>query len=254
MANASAPSIEDAWNSVALEERLELVAQCQAQGVHAALCFALYMSCIAYGFDQIFFLLFALAGSFLVFPVYAAKKWRQAKPALIMRYLAAHAVCRRYAYGLKFSNYNLVLLFRATLHEQFTNPEQEQLHLAKRGKELGVDLGNNDPIDVWVALLRGGVVILSEQRGGAKLEYCASLMNNLQSKAEPNLEVPGTQLVRLSTTSGNTKDRKVWLTSRYSGALYVFDKQLNRLSYEQKETREREELIRIAIGKRSSGR
>ncbi len=249
MRQISAPGIEDAWNSVTLEERLDLVAKCQAQGVHAALCFGLYMSCVAYGFDEISLLIFAAAGSFLVCPVYAAKKWRQAKPALIMRYLAAHTVCRRYAYGLKFHNYKLVILFRATLHEAFDNPEDEHRYLAQRSKELHMDLANYEPIEVWVALLRGGIVMLSEQRGGAKLEYCCPITNQLQSKTESNPERPGTQLVRLSAAAGTTKGRAVWLTSRYPGALYVFDRQLNRLAYELQEARERDEQIRLALTK-----
>lgn len=246
MAKATALSIEDAWNSVALEERLELVANCQAKGVTAALCFALYMSAIAYGFDQIVMLAFAAAGALLVCPAYAAKKWREYKPALIIKYLAAHSVCRRYAYGLKFPSYSLVLLFRAELNEEFASSEVESFYLKQRSKELGHEILEYQPIPVWVALLRGGVVIISEQRGGAKLEYASSISGISEVVLEEDPKQLGSQIVRMTST-GISKNRKVWLTSRYPGGLYVFERHLNRLYFEYKAALKKDEQLRLAL-------
>ena len=253
MAKSSALSIDDAWNSVALEERLELVTNCQARGIAAALCFGLYMSAISYGFDQIMLLGFAAAGSLLVFPVYAAKKWREQKPVLIMKYLAAHTVCRRYAYGLKFSSYNLVLLFRAELNEEFVSMEEQNRYLKQRSIELGQEILEYEPIAVWVALLRGGVVMISEQRGGAKLEYASTISGINEAALEEDPQRLGTKLVRMSS-SGLARNRKISLTSRYPGVLYVFERQLKRLNVEHKSAEARDEQLRIALSQSKNRR
>ena len=69
-------NINNAWNAVALEERLELISKAQAQGTVAAVASFFLMGAIAYGFDQIWLLAAGAISAFLAFPLFANHRWR----------------------------------------------------------------------------------------------------------------------------------------------------------------------------------
>ena len=219
----SLSSVEGVWNSVCLEERLELIASAQATGVIASLAALLLVGSIAYGFDQIWLLVAGVASSIFVFPLFSSYSWRRGKPALILAYLAVRAVGRRYAYGYHVDDLDIILIYRGQMKEVFADREQEELAKRTVGTEFEARVGEFR--DVWIMLLRGAVVLLSEKAGGAKLEYLTHVtaetvlrdVGKVEDSADHALVVEGV---------GAAKGKIVMISSKYQGAHYVFRKQL----------------------------
>ena len=75
----------------------------------------------------------------------------------------------------------------------------------------------------------------------------------LSQLAEEDPQRLGTKLVRMSS-SGLARNRKISLTSRYPGVLYVFERQLKRLNVEHKSAEARDEQLRIALSQSKNRR
>jgi hypothetical protein len=215
----NALSVNDAWNSVAPEERIRLLAQAQAFGLLAAILSFIFVGSVAYGFDQVALLLVGLAVSFLFFPLFANQYWRREKPKLILSYLAARSVARRYAYGYRFKELDIILIMRGSIERVFNNKEEEEIFkLNSRSME-----NSNYIEDVWICLLRGGIVILSERPGGAKLEFITKIEPSLVCKQDDKKESVTIQGIV------HGEKQQIVLRSNSLGALYVFDRFCNRL-------------------------
>jgi|GEM_PF-5387697 len=216
---------ENAWNTVALEERIQLISKVQAEGILAALTVLLCIGAIAYGFDKIWLLGAGLACAMLTVPIYADYAWRREKPALILAYLAVRSAARRFALSMRFREFDVILIFRAQIPPKNLSPEmieQRQEKIELYGNSIG------EPKDVWVCLLRGGIVVLSEQTGGAHLEFAAPISTGLiLTELEANDEFPKDRIEIVSTISDRTKS--CYISSSFPGALYVFKKQVRRL-------------------------
>lgn len=222
-------SIQNAWNAVTLEERLELVSRCKAVGIISGVGFILLTGSISYGFDQIWLLPAALAGAFLVGPLFSSYKWRNGKPELILNYLAARSVARRYALGLNFSDIDIVLIFKAEIRQIFASEEEKQIYMQNRSEANKVDEWN----PVWICLMRGGTIALREDRGGAKLQFFTPITAETSSKIE-ELDASHAKMV-LIEGSGVSKGVNIQMRSQHPGALYVFEKRLHALIEEQLE-------------------
>jgi len=241
MAAGSKFAIDDVWQSVALEERLELISRCQASGFLAATVNLMVVGSIAYGLDKIWLLVAALASSSFVFPLFSSFTWRSGKPSLILAYLAVRTMARRYAYSYDFPNLDIVLIFKGSYKELFDNREQEELYKQKQKidyDEMGAEFKN-----VWVVLMRGGMLLMSERRGGAKVEFASMISHESVVK---NTEKDLHQGERGCIIEGvaQSKGRKILLKSRYKGAHYVFEKQLGTLIEECLKTQESIEKLR----------
>ncbi len=223
---AGSLSVNDAWHSVSLEERLELIARSQAYGIAAAMLSMLLMGTIAYGFDQIWLLAGGAALSVLVIPFFSDYSWRQDKPKLILNYLAVRSVARRYAYGYEIPDINIVLIFRGKMKHLFANKEEEELF--KQSQEVDFYTNNSREKDVWICLLQSGIVILSERPGGARLEYVTAITPNVRVRKPTSTEEAKPESVVIEGI-GSALGRTVAINSKYPGALYVFEKQLDRL-------------------------
>ena len=226
MAKAESINLKNAWNSVALEERLELVSRAQAEGIIAAMASIFLIGSIAYGFDEIWLLGGGLIASLLVMPLFASYSWRKNKPAAVLSYLAVRSVARRYAFGFNISDLSIILIFRGILEERYENQETEMAIRQHESVEYDQSSGTQKP--VWICLMRGGFVALSEKTGGAKLEFVGAVDPNLVCrKPTPQENAPERSVVIQGT--GSYRGRKVIISSNYPGALYVFEKQLGRL-------------------------
>src|SRR5262249_49173962 len=141
----------------------------QATGIIASVASLLLIGSIAYGFDQIWLLAGGAASSIFIFPLFSSYAWRRGKPALILAYLAVRAVGRRYAYGYSVDDLDIIIIYRGVMKEVFQDREQEEQAKRTQGSEFEGRVG--ELRDVWIMLLRGAVVLLSEKPGGAKLEF-----------------------------------------------------------------------------------
>ncbi len=222
MANASQLLIEDIWQSVALEERLELISRCQASGFIAALVNLCVVGSIAYGFDKIMLLGVAVAGSFFVFPLFSSYTWRNGKPSIILAYLAVRTIARRYAYSFDFSSLDILLIYRGYAKQIFDSKEDEEVYLQKQ--KVDMDFKGNACKPVWIILMRGGLVVLSEKKGGAKLEFITPFTHeNTIVDAKEDVEAYEKGCIVDGTVQ--SKGKKFLIKSKYKAAQYVLEKQ-----------------------------
>lgn len=239
-------SVDDAWNAVALEERLELVSKAQAHGLIGCSCSVLLIGTIAYGFDAIWLLWAGMATVPFVFPLFASYSWRRGKPALILAYLAVRAVARRYAYGYNLTDLDIVLIYRGTMKELFKSKEEEAL--SKHKQTVDFEAPAEAEKLVWICLLRGGVLVLSERAGGAKLDFISPIVPELNVR-RPRPEEDGPENAVVIEGCHMSKGRVVMISSNAVAAQYVFDKQLEALLTESRRTAERLEALRATKDK-----
>lgn len=240
-------SIDNAWQSVSLEERLELISRAHATGVVASISSMLLIGCVAYGFDKIWLLAVGAASSIFVFPLFTSYSWRREKPALILAYLAVRAVSRRYAYAYNIPDIDIVFIYRTKMKEIFSDVEEEALH--KQQERVDFDTNLEDRKDVWVVLMRGGIVILSEKLGGARLEFSTAITGETVIAKPPANETGWSdRAIRIEGVLAS-KGRAVILDSKYPAAQYVFEKKLQILIEEQKAAIESLEKLRTSMPK-----
>ncbi len=231
-------SIDDVWNTVALEERLELISRAHAQGAIASVVFMVYMGAVAYGVDMIWLLAVAMFGAMLVFSLFSGYVWRTGKPQLILSYLAVRSVARRYAYGYSIPELDVILIFRGQMRELF-----EEGTLDEQKQNVEFDSSSVGDRDVWICLLRGAVLILSERAGGAKLEFIAQVSEEIDCR-KPTAKEDLSDRSIVVQGAGISRGRQVGLSSRYPGAMYVFEKQLLGLIFEHRHAQEKLENLR----------
>lgn len=220
-------SVNYAWNAVPVEERLDMLSKAHASGLMAGIGSILVMGTIGYGFDNIWILAAGVAMSFFLTPMFSSYTWRRTKPAAILAYLAARAVSRRYAYGYDCPELEVILIYRGEYRELFDNREEEELERQRLG-DGSADLMRRKP--VWIALLRGAVVVLSERRGGAKLEFYTPITNEVELRKAKTSEDLSESAVIINGV-GPGAGRTALIDSRSKGAQYVFEKQLGRLIF-----------------------
>ncbi len=237
---ATSLNIENAWNSVALEERVELVAKSQAFGVFCGLFCLISMGSLAYGFNAPSLLIVAVAISFLIGQIFSNRHWRKHKPATIMKYLAVRSLSRRYAIGFNIKNIDIVLIFKGEMREVFKSEEEKK----RAAEALGVNFNEKEDFnkEVWICLLKGGVVILSEHLGGAKLEGILAF-NKDSTYKEPKEEDNASKQSIIISSVGDGRYRSILIDSKYHGALYVFKKKFIKLHEEEKEFREKLKMM-----------
>jgi hypothetical protein len=228
VARGSALSIEKAWNTVALEERIDLIAKSNAEGIVAAVMMLFFMGAVGYGFDNIWVLAAGVPGAMLIAPLFSGASWRKDKPELILKYLAARSVTRRYGYGAGIPDLEVVVIFRGMMRELFASAEEESLR--RQHEDVDIDEPIADDREVWICLMVGGVIIISEKKGGAKLEFASPLAAEVHCKKVNRPDLPP-EAVAING-AGMSKGRKIALWSSSRGAIYVFEKKVNQLVQE----------------------
>jgi hypothetical protein len=241
MANNSRLFIDDIWQSVALEERLELISKCQASGFIAALVNLFVVGSIAYGLDKIWLLAAALGGSFFVFPLFSSYTWRNGKPSIILAYLAVRTIARRYAYSFNFPNIDIILIFKGEAKRVFDSKEQEELY--KQKTKIDLEYSDSPYKKVWVVLMRGGVVVMSEKKGGAKLEFMTTF-NHENTINEVTEDIDSGERACIVDGIAQSKGKKFIIKSRHKAAHYVFEKQYSNIIEEFKKAQESLEKLR----------
>lgn len=243
MAISTSLSIKDAWNVVPVDERLELLARAQAEGLLAGGACLLMMGAIGYGFDIIWILAGGAVGAILVFPLFSSYSWRRTKPKAILEYLAARSVARRYAYEARCGDFDVVLMFKGLLERMYATEEEK--HLAKQRSDLGEASHFDDAKEVWIVLMRGALAILSERYGGAKLEFLSPIAPEMMTRKAKATD-PVSEKAVIVVAAGAKAGQTIALTSKYPASLYVFEKQLVRLVEESVIKKQLAESVRVA--------
>lgn len=222
-------SIQDAWNTVSLEERLEVVSKSQAMAFLSASLLTLVIGSVGYAIDDFNVFLVGAAASVVLLPVFNQRAWVRVQPKLILDYLAARVVTLRFANAHHIARPDILLIFRASMQEL---PDSSSRDPKLRKYNRAVSMFPGSKTSVWVALMKGGIVIFSEQLGGARLEYIHPTSNELAVRKPSAEETRDEQSVVVSHTGKRAKT--ILLSGDYPGALLVFEKQLAKLLQERK--------------------
>jgi hypothetical protein len=205
------------WRKIPVEEKLDLVAAAHGQGIltffsiiwlSAAFAIALQLPWVFWGS-----FLFAPFG----FQFAAGRRYKRSKPAIMLSYLAARSVARRFAYSLNHDDLTLRLLFRGYAYRSIS--AQENLE------------GANDPdahrrFPVWIALFGGSMVVLAEGDQGARPVFMGCLTEKLDIETvngAPGDYSRNKELV-LSYEDRKVGVQKIAIGSRQAAALIAFER------------------------------
>ena len=219
----SALTVKDIWESVSPEERQALFKRSQASGHIAGVTILFLVTAIAIGFEEPWLILAGLLSSYLVVPFAAGHKWRKFKPQIILAYLAVRTVARRYGLANRFKQLDSILTFRSTLK-----------HTTRMRIERNEELPEWED-EVWVSLLNGGLIIISEQPGGAKLELASAIAPEIECRLEEAETDYGLTRVFLSNIDNSNKGKVMILSSYHSTPLKIFVKTLKNLTMRETE-------------------
>lgn len=184
-------------------------------------------------------LIFGILAAISASPIFAHRFWRRYKPLTILKYLAARSVSRRYAYGFEIRDLEMVFLYRGLYREKFETEEDEAKERERRAMH-GEDLDLNNPIPVWVSLFRGGLVLMSEHDGGAKLEFIAKVTPELVLRPANENESLQKHAVYIEG-HGDGRPRSIIIECKYQSSLYVFKQRLLALVEECKIARKKKQ-------------
>jgi hypothetical protein len=212
------------WNMVPPEEKLELLAKSHVSGIYTSVILCAVCFTLAIAFKAQWLVWGSLCLSPLVFQSGAAKAWRGLKPKVLLEYLAARSVARRFAYAANAQALDVELLFRGKVME-LREGETPDLSEAIDSIEK-----NNREAIAWIGLLRDSIVAFKEGPGGGTLQFVSitdrrlevSGKNSDNSKAEYSSK----REVFIKFTKGFGKSASYRITSEYPVALNAFEKKL----------------------------
>ena len=214
------------WRVIPPEEKIEAMAQAHSRGIMTSLCIILLGCTLAVGFK--FSLL--MWGSFLlaplIFQMTAGKAWRDIRPRIMLEYLAARSAARRYAFAAGSKELDLNLMFRAQM--VLEKPESEDGPGADLQRRLQEATDQIREVQVWVALFKDTVVLMSEEPGGAKLQFSHMLDDKLvvagDSESESESDYSEDRRVAITAQDKLWNGRTFKLQSKYPAALVVLEK------------------------------
>lgn len=220
----------DIWRQIPPEEKLAMMAKAQSKGLLMALLLIVIGCTCAVGLQIPSLIWGSLLSSPLVFQFTANRVWRDVKPATVLRYLAARSAARRYAFSQKSKDLDIKLIFRGKLERIFSDDNPQDA--------LEAAIAKNLEAEVWIALFPDTIVMISEARGGAKLEFGYPINEKLQMRSESesgqdytnNKEIylgyPTTKLSDVLIGKSDEHYVNFKLTSPYPAALLVFEKRI----------------------------
>lgn len=211
---------KEIWRQIAPEEKFDLIHRAHAKGVMVCLIWIIIAGTLAVGLKASWLMWGSLIASPLLFQFASGKEWRTVRPRAMLEFLAARAAARRYAFMIQSKELDLNLMFRSRLSHEFKDEEG-------RLKELEATIEHNRETEVWVALFKDSVVMMSEKAGGAKLEF------GHLTDSELKLEVSGDEneysterRLFLEYTDRRGATKRVKIGGKYPAALAVFERRL----------------------------
>ncbi|MCB0334975.1 MAG: hypothetical protein KDD62_01675 [Bdellovibrionales bacterium] len=231
MMDADVLNKTEAWRQIPPEIKLEMMNKAHAKGVFAVLMAIATATTCTIALKQMYIFWSCVIISPFIFQFATGKAWRAIKPVIMLQFLAVRSAARRFAYQTKSRDLDLRLVFPGELEKVFDSDDVQQ------ALEHIVDdtLVNA----AWITLFADTVVVLTEEIGGARLEWACPITHELSMEIEnPDSKgkdyAPGKQITLVEKKA--TYERRIKLRSQYPGALIVFQKQLQSLINEKLST------------------
>lgn len=212
----------EVWRQIPPEEKIAIMSRAHASGISSCIIVVIIGCTLAVALR----LPWLMWGSFvltpLVFQFVIGKAWRDLRPRVMLEYLGARSAARRYAYTATAKDLTVSMIFRGTI-----TPQKIQ-ELAEESLEQSVV--NNQETEVWIALFKDAVIMMSEKTGGAKCEVASLINDKLTLEGmSPDEEGDYSNNRELLLTLAPDRGRppmKLKVTSPYPAALIVFEKKL----------------------------
>jgi hypothetical protein len=220
---------DEAWRHIPPEEKLSILSQAHSSALLSAVVYCIIGGTSAVAMQQPWLLWGALLTSPMVFQFAAGRAWRTLKPATMLRYLAARSAARRYAYAANAKDLEVSLIFRG-----FLDKNHGELLVRDAIESM---VGQVEETEVWVALFEDALVMMSEQPGGAGLEFAYPVTDKLgiETQSKSGADYAADKEIFLSYSDKDGRQHKVKLTSDFPGALVVFEKRLRAFQSKSKE-------------------
>ncbi len=196
------------------------MARAQSKGLGATLVILIITGTVAAGLRMPWLFWGAFATLPFVFQFASAKAWRDIKPRAMLEYLAARSAVRRYAYGAQAKDLSVELIFRGTLTPDYSEDEVQEALDAKIDKRYSRD--------VWVGLFKDTLVMISERRGGAQLQFAHNIFERMVVTGE-GFERDSTSPRRITLDVYDKRmgiSSRWFLTSNQPAALYVCERKI----------------------------
>jgi hypothetical protein len=214
-------NVENIWGAISGEEKDELLVRAQANGILASFVFIVLTTSATLGFNQPWISCVGIFCSVIIMPLFANRTWRVQKPTKILQYLAVRSVARRYAYGFGLRRIDIVMMMRGYIQEVGVQAGQE-LDIGQMSVDELTKNRLSRKREVWICLMQGGIVVVSEKIGGAKLEFISNFDKGLNSHyLPPDGDSPDAYSGNAIILSSNIRSRQklVVLTSDYTKTL-----------------------------------
>lgn len=224
----------DIWRKIPPEEKLNLMAQAQAAGVFAGIILMVICGTMAMGLKVPWIFWSGVLGIPFVFQFASAKRWRDVKPRTILEYLAARSAARRYAYSAQAKDLAVCMIFKGILGREFQTDQIEE--------KLEAQINHSDRVEVWVSLFRDTIVMMSERKGGAKLELAHTIDDRVTVQALGFDDSGIERSVVITIVTRDNRSISYKLESRYPAALLVFERKVRAFMAQFKEAQEKEKL------------
>ncbi|MCI5065125.1 hypothetical protein MRY87_05330 [bacterium] len=212
---------EEAWRLIPPEEKIAILSKAHAAGVMWALSLIAVGATLAISFQSPLVLWSSILSSPIVFQFSANRRWRSLRPISVIEYLAARSVTRRYAYAIKSADLEILLLFKGYLSHEPDGTDAFEVYTQHYGDEF-------QNIPVWVALFPDAVVVISEQIGGANLEFGHVINARFKMRTESGegAEYAQDLSVLMEYDDRNYGKHLVRLETQYPAAINAFNKKL----------------------------
>lgn len=230
----------DIWRQIPPEEKLEVMARSQAKGIITCVMAIITCGTLAISVQSPWILWTSVLFTPFTFQFRSSLSWRSLNPAMVLRYLAARSVCRRYAYSAAHSKeLELEVIFPAVIWKdpsleleegngESSSPDASDKLIESALKSFGKENISDKKIEVWVALFKDAVVFVKESPKGGQLMFASAINSRLRihsrSDAENSDYDPKKELI---IEQRKTNRKHFWnLKSKFPASLIVFEKKL----------------------------
>jgi len=227
----------EAWRQVSPEEKIEMMNRSHAVGVSTAFVSFVILCTLAVAFQTVAIMWSGLIISPLIFQYAAGKAWRDIKPRVMLEYLAARSAARRFAFAEGAKDLHLQLMFRGNASPMADRGDIE--------KALEVALQSTHQAETWIALFQDTVVMIHEHPGGASLAFGREINERLKIESSDNGGYSNEKHLIFSAKDKFGEEQKIKVTSRYPGALAVFEKRTLQLQNEIRKNKEQEDAAPV---------
>ena len=148
--------IEQFWNHIDTAEQIQSASKAYSQGLISSFCILIAGATAGYALDTITILIAATIVSLFTFPASSSSAWEKEKPILVYRYLTAKILIKQYCNQYKIPANEILVIFQATIQKQVKGINK----ISTQNK-------------CWVALTNGGIIIVSENISGMRLEFAS---------------------------------------------------------------------------------